>query len=199
MKCSLLSRVWLFCNPMDCSLPGSSVHGIFQARILEWDAISFSRGSSQPRVWTRVSHIAGRCFNLWTTREALPYLSVHIFVLCVCVSIPANKLICTVSLESTYMCLIYNACFSLSDSVWQSLGPWTSFFNGYQWASPSVKRVWSRLQEMCAQLAPWSRAQEGEWHVRPLCVYAPHPRVPWLPPGILHSQACLKPDVLPCV
>ena len=37
------------CNPMDCSLPGSSVHGIFQARVLEWVAVSFSRGSSQPR------------------------------------------------------------------------------------------------------------------------------------------------------
>ena len=37
------------CDPMDCSLPGSSIHGIFQARILEWIAISFSRGSSQPR------------------------------------------------------------------------------------------------------------------------------------------------------
>ena len=38
----LLSRIWLFATPMDCSLPGSSVHGIFQARILEWVAISFS-------------------------------------------------------------------------------------------------------------------------------------------------------------
>ena len=47
---------------MDCSLPGSSVHGIFQARVLEWVAISFSRGSSQPRDRTRVSCIAGRCF-----------------------------------------------------------------------------------------------------------------------------------------
>ena len=50
-----------FCDPMDCSLPGSSVHGIFQAIALEWIAISFSRGSSQPRDWTRVSHIVGRC------------------------------------------------------------------------------------------------------------------------------------------
>ena len=50
------------CDPMDCSLPGSSVHGIFQARILEWAAISFSRGSSQPRDRTRVSHIVGRRF-----------------------------------------------------------------------------------------------------------------------------------------
>ena len=53
-------------QPMDCSLPGSSVHGIFQARVLEWVAISFSRGSSQLRDRTQVSHIAGRRF----TREA---------------------------------------------------------------------------------------------------------------------------------
>ena len=52
------------CNPMDCSLPGSSARGIFQARILEWVAISFSRGSSQPRDWTQVSHIIGRCFTI---------------------------------------------------------------------------------------------------------------------------------------
>ena len=58
------------CDPMDCSLPGSSVHGILQARILEWVAISFSRGSSRPRDWTRVSRIAVRHFNLWATREA---------------------------------------------------------------------------------------------------------------------------------
>ena len=50
------------CDPMDHSLPGSSVHGIFQARILEWVAISFSRGSSQSRDRTQVSRIVGRCF-----------------------------------------------------------------------------------------------------------------------------------------
>ena len=57
------------CDPMDCSLPGSSLHGILQARILEWVAISFSRGSSQPRDQTPASHIPGRRFNLWATRE----------------------------------------------------------------------------------------------------------------------------------
>ena len=57
------------CNPMDCSLPGSSLHGILQARVLEWVAISFSSGSSQPRDWTRVSRIPGRRFNLWATRS----------------------------------------------------------------------------------------------------------------------------------
>ena len=58
------------CYPMDCSLPGSSVHGIFQARILEWVATSFSRGSSRPRDRTRVAHTVGRCFTIWATREA---------------------------------------------------------------------------------------------------------------------------------
>ena len=46
------------CNPMDCSLPGSSVHGILQVRILEWVAISFSRGSSQPRDQTCFSCVS---------------------------------------------------------------------------------------------------------------------------------------------
>ena len=53
---------------MDCSLPGSFIHGIFQAKILEWVAISFSRRSSQPRDWTWVSHIVGRCFTVWAIR-----------------------------------------------------------------------------------------------------------------------------------
>ena len=56
------------CDPVDGSPPGSSIHGIHQARILEWVGISFFRGSSQPRDWTQVSHIAGRYFTLWDTR-----------------------------------------------------------------------------------------------------------------------------------
>jgi len=52
------------CDPMDCSLPSSVVHRIFQARILQWVAISFSRESSQPRDWTQVSCIAGKCFTV---------------------------------------------------------------------------------------------------------------------------------------
>ena len=53
------------CDSMNCSLPGSSVHGIFQAIVLEWIAIPFSRGSSRPRDWTQVD----RCFTVWATRE----------------------------------------------------------------------------------------------------------------------------------
>ena len=59
------------CDPMDCSLPGSTIHGIFQARILEWVAIPFSRRSSQPRDWTQVSHIVGRRFTVWATRDSV--------------------------------------------------------------------------------------------------------------------------------
>ena len=70
LKVKSLSHVRL-CDSMDCSLPGFSVHGIFLARLLEWIAISFSRGSFQPRDWTWVSHIVDRLFTVWTTREVL--------------------------------------------------------------------------------------------------------------------------------
>ena len=58
-------------DPMDCSLPGSSVHGIFQSRVLEWVAISFSRGSSWPRDQTWVSRIVDRRFTIWATIEVV--------------------------------------------------------------------------------------------------------------------------------
>ena len=57
------------CDPMDYSPPGSSVHGISQARILEWVAMPFSRESSQPRDQTHISCTAGRFFTAWATRE----------------------------------------------------------------------------------------------------------------------------------
>ena len=63
-----VSRGTVECAPH--GLPGSSVHGILQAGILEWVAMPFSRGSSKPRDWTQVSCIAGRFFAIWTTREA---------------------------------------------------------------------------------------------------------------------------------
>ena len=57
-------------DPMDCGPPASSVHGILQARILEWIAIPFSRGSSRPRAHTQASRIAGIFLTIWATREA---------------------------------------------------------------------------------------------------------------------------------
>ena len=68
----LVAQLWLtLCDPIDCSPPGSYVHGVLQARILEWVAMSSSRGSSQPRDQTQVSCIAGGVFAVWATREAL--------------------------------------------------------------------------------------------------------------------------------
>ena len=58
------------CDPMDCSLPGSSVHGIFQARVLEWVAISFSRASSWPRDRTCIACIGRWTLYHWATKEA---------------------------------------------------------------------------------------------------------------------------------
>ena len=66
---STLNRIGLFCNPVDCNLPGSSVCGILQARILEWVVIPLSRGSSLLRYRTQVSCMAGRFFTVWAIRE----------------------------------------------------------------------------------------------------------------------------------
>ena len=65
---SEVAQLWpTLCDPMNCSPPGSSVYGILQARVLEWAAISFAKGYSQPRDWTQVSHIAD--FTIWATKE----------------------------------------------------------------------------------------------------------------------------------
>ena len=70
-SCQTLATPWTV-----CSLPGSSVHGILQARIREWVAISFSRGSSRSRNRIWISCIAGRFFTNWATREALAAVAV---------------------------------------------------------------------------------------------------------------------------
>ena len=67
--CLVAQLCLTLCDPMDCSLPGSSIHGILQAKILEWVAIPFSRESSQPADQTQVFCIAGRFFTIWTTWE----------------------------------------------------------------------------------------------------------------------------------
>ena len=67
---SHFSHVWLFCSPLDCSPPGSPVHGILEARILKWVAMPSSRGSSWPRNQTCVSCIAGGFFTTSITWEA---------------------------------------------------------------------------------------------------------------------------------
>ena len=92
------------CDTMDCSLPGSSVHGIFQARVLEWVAISFSRGSSWPRDCTWVSHNVGRHFYLLSYQGSQLYIQLNykkfiwewnsltpVFPYLACVSFPGSS------------------------------------------------------------------------------------------------------------
>ena len=80
----------ILCNPVDCSRPGSSVHGVSQARKLEWVAISFFRGSSQPRDWTQVSCvscISRQILDHWATWEALkPSLALWMWMEYLCPS-----------------------------------------------------------------------------------------------------------------
>ena len=83
--CSVSQLCPALYNTLDCSPPGSSVHGIYQARILKWIAISFSRGSSQPRDWTSVFCVscnAGRFFTCWAIREPLLtwYINVNTYL-----------------------------------------------------------------------------------------------------------------------
>ena len=88
-------------DPMDCSLPGSSVHGICQAILLEWVTISFSRGSSRPRDRTQVSRVAGRRFTIWATGIVVyicQFQSLHL-------SHPSCPLLVPICLFSTSMSL----------------------------------------------------------------------------------------------
>ena len=83
LSCMKWSEVVQSCltlyNPVNCSLPGSSIHGIFWGRILEWVAICFSKRSSWPRGRTRVSHIVSKCFTLWReeARKSLDWPRMH--------------------------------------------------------------------------------------------------------------------------
>ena len=76
--CIVTQSYLTLCDPMDYSKPGSYVHGILQARILEGLFMPFSKGSSQPRDRTQVPHIAGRFFTIWATKEA------HIIIIFFC-------------------------------------------------------------------------------------------------------------------
>ena len=77
----LVAQLYLtLCDPIDCSPPGSSVHGILQARILEWVAMPFFRGSSRPRNWTRVSHCM-KILYLLSHQESPCQGSYHLYIL----------------------------------------------------------------------------------------------------------------------
>ena len=138
------------CDPMDCSPPGSSIHGILQARVLEWVAISFSRRSSRPRDWTRVSCIVGRCFTVWATiefyreshREVVKIIFFTFFLRSVVVQSPNHVWLCTTPGTETHQYSLSQMCTSLYRICPEEILPtklmiyWPSF----DWASLVAQR-----------------------------------------------------------
>ena len=103
-----LSHVWLFATPW-------TVHGILQARILEWAAFLFAGVSPQPRDWTQVSHIACRFFTSWATKEACFTLKIFIFYLRVCFIVFMS--------DSLWPCGLYLSMAYFRQACWSGL-PW---------------------------------------------------------------------------
>ena len=129
---------------MDCSLPGSSIHRIFQARILEWGAIAFSRRSSRPRNWTQVSLIIGRHFSIWGTREApqLPHcLCSSCLLICVSALFPSlgQKLYESWGQTQFAPCCVLSACNRAfhRTGTRQKLPNWTSTMHHGPECSPA--------------------------------------------------------------
>ena len=116
------------CDPMDCSLPGSSVHGIFHARILEWVAISFSRGSSQPRNQTQVSCFAGGFFTRLATRKAHVPSAKSLPLLCILFSIHSPLFPC---------CTLYHS--GLNHANHTSQGFWLDSASGKPCQKPGER------------------------------------------------------------
>ena len=124
-----LSRVQLFYDPMDCSPPGSSVHEISQARILEWVAMSFFRESSRPRDWTCISHVSciiGGFFSHWAigTLVLSNYTTGqthHIW------SLPLKKtqLVVKLKMQKRYIPSSSYVCVKSLSRVWLFETPWT--------------------------------------------------------------------------
>ena len=134
----------ILCDPMDCSLPGSSTHGISQARVLEWVAISSSRGSSQPRDRTRVSCIAGRRFTIWTTREAMKIWSY-----------PYN-----LNMELGFSQFV--SFFSLWVVVaFSSCGAWVSHCGGFSCCRPQALGPSSSVVAACRPQSSWHAGSRG--------------------------------------
>ena len=102
MWCEVAQSCPTLCDPMDCSLPGCSLHGILQARVLEWVAITFSRGSFPPKNRTQVSHIISRRFTIFQLRSQ----GQHLFTSCF---VQQSKFLFTLKLHWVFCYLILRA------------------------------------------------------------------------------------------
>ena len=167
-----LSYIWLFCNPVDCSPPGFSILGISQARILEWVAISFSRGSSWPRDWTWVS-----CIGRWNLYHWDTFSLVTQFGLTLCDPMDCSKPGFPIhhqllELAQTHVHRVGDA-IQPSCSLSSPSPPAFSLFQHqglFQWVSSShqVAKVWEfqlqhQHQFFSTQLSLWSNSHIPTW------------------------------------
>ena len=146
---------------MDCNLPGSSVHQISQARILEWIAISFSTGSSRLRDWTQVSCTAGRRFTDWATREG-PSVCVYVYRY-IHFSKPLNRSL--VEEEAIYECELVIFAYFLF--IWSILAFTQQFHfnNGFSSALRALFRALAAANRTAHQSLKWKNLiRKILWH-----------------------------------
>ena len=129
VKVSVAQLCPTICNPMDCSLPGSSAHGTLQARILEWVAIPFSRGSSWSWDQTQASCIAGRVSTIWATREAFEVRVEFLFCIWLIVPVPlVEKIIILLWIFLIYLPKLDGTCVCFFlDALFYSIDKYVSF------------------------------------------------------------------------
>ena len=171
MRSEIAQSCVTLCEPIDCSLPGSYLSGIFQARVLEWVDISFSRGSSWPGGRTQVSCIAGRCFTLWATREALcfhddQWLIKHI-IFPVPLLIDIRTFLCVCELCSQIICPLKNLFMERTrwqrsrwvrstSSLWIHQEYTFRYRSAWQTGVPEQwKRIYRAMQTHQQQPSPW--------------------------------------------
>ena len=94
------------CDPMDCSPLGSSVHGILQARTLEWVALPFSRDSCWPRYWTGASCVADGFYTDWVTRNVLWQFCQIVIHFCFILVVTESSLLNHNNFLKAYICII---------------------------------------------------------------------------------------------
>ena len=138
------------CNPMGCCPPDVSVPGILQARILEWIAISFSKGSSRPRDRTRVSFIGRQILHHWATGEALMCVCARARV-CVCVQVGnlhrssgSQGLRGPQALRSACFCLSTDSSVGWRGSCW-AMASSLSFLGRHTWIQSPLPSANSKL------------------------------------------------------
>ena len=156
---------------MDYSLPGSSVHGIFQARILEWGAISFPRRSSQARDWTLVSWSVGRRFTIWATRSLQDLLVKPIPRL-------RHKPICLSGLEILLDGSLSHISFGKKSQTMGKISPegWASTNNHGPWVKLSTKHPrsqrWFLMKEGGVSLNPCRELEGSQNSLQPWTLLA---------------------------